>query len=284
MKTMRNYILIALAFWGLAGLLRYWIAPVLEYLPVGYSNATTLSEQDNFRDSPTGEWVASTLITKRVDQVISNSGQVAIIEGGLHVYNPDGAVNFEATSLYGVDRRTRLNLAGYGSVNRTGQYLLPAHVQPHKYPIWDPFFVGLRQAAFDHVENIDGLQVYVFKFSGAGMDESAGYSYLADVPEHYLAHTDGQGTLWVEPLSGIVVDYMDSGMSYFFDPTTGTRLADFNKWNERYTPETRTTQIKLARTARLRILLLEVWLPGVLLLVGVLFVGLSIFQGKKNAR
>jgi hypothetical protein len=284
MKAGSKYFLIALAFLVLAVLLRYWIAPLSERLPADYYNEAALSEVNKFRDSPAGEWQENTLNSLRVDQVITNSGQTAIIEGALHVYYMSGAVNFEVTSLYGVDRRTRLNLTGFGSVDRSGQYLFPPHVQPVEYPIWDPMYVGLRQAAFDHVENMAGLQVYVFTFSGVGMDETTGYSYLPDVPEHFLAHTDGEGTIWVEPLSGIVVDYADSGLSYFVDPASGVRIADFNLWTEKYTPETKAVQISLARLARLRILALEVWLPGGLLLVGLFFPGLFLFQRKKNVR
>jgi len=271
MKPTKWPILGALAFLGMAALLRFWIAPLLERLPANYAAEVELSEDNQFRDSPTGEWQASTLKARRVDQIITNSGQTAIIEGALHVYYASGEVNFEVTGLYGIDRRTRQNLAGYGDVNRTGQYLFPPHVKRIDYPIWDPMFVGLRQATFERTEKIDGLQVYVFSFSATGMDESAGYSYLPDVPENYLAHTDGEGTIWVEPLSGIVMDYEDSGVSYFVIPSTRVRLADFNQWEERYTPETRTTQIKLARAARLRILLLEVYLPAASLLAGLIW-------------
>jgi len=266
-----------------AVLLRFWIAPFSEHLPAHYANEAKLIEEDKFRDSPTGEWQVSTLNAQRVDQTITNSGQTAIIEGALHVYNVSGEVNFEVTSLYGVDRRTRLNLAGYGEVDRTGQYLFSPHVKRIEYPIWDPMFVGLRQATFERMEQIEGLQVYVFSFSASGMDESAGYSYLPDVPEHYLAHTDGEGTIWVEPLSGIVVDYMDNGISYFVIPSTGARLADFNQWEERYTPETITAQIKLARAARLRILLLEVWLPAALLVAGLIWLAIGL-RLPKSAR
>ena len=216
MKPRRNLFFIGLAVLALAAVLRFWIAPLSERLPADYTNTTILSEEDNFRNSPTGAWEASTLNTTRVDQTITTSGQAAIIEGSLHVYFASGAVNFEVSGLYGVDRRTRLNLAGYGNDNRTGQYLFPPHALAGEYPIWDPLFVGLRQATYVRSEKIEGLPVYVFSFKGSGMDETTGYSYLADVPEHYLAHTDGVGTIWVEPLSGIVVDYMDSGVSYFF--------------------------------------------------------------------
>jgi hypothetical protein len=283
-KSGRNFIFIALGFLVLAAVVHYWIVPLTESLPTAYSNTTILSEEDNFRNSPIGAWETSILNTTRVDQTVTTSGQAAIIEGSLHVYYASGAVNFEVSNLYGVDRRTRLNLTGYGDVNRTGQYLFPPHVQRGKYPIWDPIFIGLRQATFVRDDTVDGLQVYIFSFSASGMDETSGYSYLADVPEHYLAHTDGEGTIWVEPLSGIVVDYMDSGVSYFFDPATGKRVADFNKWNERFTPETRAAQLKLAFTAHMRILALEVWLPASLLLASLFFAGMALIQKKKCVR
>jgi hypothetical protein len=283
-KPCWKYLSISLFFLIMAALLRYWIAPFLELLPANYSNRISLTEEDKIRDSPTGAWLASTLNTQRMDETITISGQVAIIEGGLHVYYTTGAVNFEATSLYGVDRHTRLNVSGYGEVNRTGQFLFPPHVKKIKYPIWDPWFVGLRQASFDHVETIDGLQVYVFKFKGNGMDETVGYSYLPDVPDKYLVHTDGIGTVWVEPVSGSVVDYQDSGVSYFIDQTTGARVADFNQWTEKSTPETRTAQLALARDVRRRILVLEDWLPGGLVLIGLFFIGLFLFQKRKNFR
>lgn len=262
---------------------RFWLAPLQTRLPADYTNEVLLSEENQFRDSPTGTWLASTLNVRRVDQTITNSGQTSFIEGALHIYLVSGEVNFETTGLYGVDRRTRLNLAGYGNVTRTGQYFFPPHVQRIEYPIWDPMFIGPRIADFERIEQMDGLQVYVFSFNASGMDESAGYSYLPDVPEHYQAHTDGQGTIWVEPLSGLVVDYMDSGVSYFVNSSTGTRLADFNQWEERYTPETRTAQLAFARAARLRILALEIWLPGGLVLMGLISVGVRLPKSGNGA-
>ena len=268
----------------LAVLLRYWVATLSERLAVNYTNTIILTEEDKFRISPTGAWQTSTLTTKRLDQTIEVSGQVAIIEGGLHVYYPTGAVNFEVTSLYGVDRQTRQNVSGYGEVNRNGLFLFPPHVQRIKYSYWDPWFVGERLATFGQIENLNGLQVYVFKFSGTGMDETSGYTYLADVPNKYLIHTDGAGTIWVEPLSGSVVDYEDSGLSYFVDPASGNKVADFNQWTEKYTPETQTAQFILARAARLRILVLEDWAPGGLALVGIFVPGSILFLKKIKAR
>jgi hypothetical protein len=282
MNSLSKNLLVCLAFLALAALLRFWIGPLAERLPENYFSEAKLTEENKFRDSATGDWQVSTLNAVRIDQTITNSGELAIVEGALHVYFTTGAVNFEVTSLYGVDRRTRLNLAGYGAVDRRGQYLFPPHVQPADFLLWDPMFVGQRQGSFERVENIEGLQVYVFKFSGSGMEETAGYSYLPDVPENYLVHTDGQGTLWVEPLSGILVAYEDSGVSYFIDPASGERIADFNQWTEKFTEETRSAQLTLARSTRLRILVLEAWFPAALLLAGLLFPGVFLVRKVKK--
>jgi hypothetical protein len=278
MKTTRRVIFIALALTGLAAFLRFWIAPNYELLQTNYKNDIQLSEENQFRATSTDPWLTSTLDVRRVDRAVMSNGNVLIIEGGLHIYFADGKINFENSNLYGVDQRTRLNLPNYGDTARRGQYLFPPHVQQTEYQIWDPMFIGLRQATFARLDQVEGLQVFVFTFSASGMDESDGYSYLPEVPEIYLAHTDGQGTLWVEPLSGAVVDYEDSGVSYFVDPANGNRVADFNKWTEKYTATTQVAQMTLARQARQRILLLETWLPGGLLLAGVFMLAFGLVR------
>jgi hypothetical protein len=281
---MSKRLLIALAFLAIAIILRYWIAPLAELLPANYHNDIKLAVTDQFRESPTGKWYLSTLTAYRVDQVITCTRKTCILEGGLHVYFESGSVNFESTALYGVDRVTRENQSGYGTIDRSGQYFFPPHVQQKNYHLWDPMFIGLRQAAFDHGESFNGMQVYIFSFSATGMDETAGYSSLPDVPELYHTLSDGMGTIWIEPLSGIVVNYQDNGTSYFVNANNGTRLVngEFHLWSNSYTPETITTQFSQARTSRFRILLLEFWLPGTFVLVGSMIVGSILFRRKKK--
>jgi hypothetical protein len=256
----------------------------MEDLPADYASETRCAAQERFRDSATAEWQIETLNLQRTDQAIASPGRTAIVQGNTYLYTESGAVLFENTGLYGVDRRTRANVTGYGDTNREGQYLFPPHVRQGTYTLWDPMFIGPRVATFDHTEALDGLPVYVFHFSGTGMDETAGYSYLADVPEHYQAHTDGQGTMWIEPASGVVVEYQEQGNSYFVDRATGKQVADFNQWTNRYVPETRVAQRQLALATRQRILLLEDWLPGGLIAVGLIWLAVGLWVGRRSAR
>ena len=271
-----RYLAAALALVCLAGIQHFGIAPLLERLPVGYSNEWRLLEENRFRASVADEWQTGTLAVRRADQVIISSDSLVVLQGDLHVFFESGALNFESSGLYGVDRRTRMNLAGYGSAERSGLYLFPPHLKRQNYFIWDPMFIGPRQAYFSHAESLEGLSVDVYQFNATHLDATPGYSYLPEVPETYQAHTDGQGTIWVEPLSDAVLDYQDQGVSYFVDPGTGARVADFNQWSQRFTAETKAAQLALARSARLRIQALETWLPGGVLLLGWLLLALHL--------
>jgi hypothetical protein len=281
MKPIRTPIFIALAFVTLAAALRFWIGPGSKNLPVDYANETDYEQENQFRDSPDADWQTSQLNVWRVDHALTASNNAIIIQGDLHIYSENGEVNFETNGLYGVDRKTRENLPEYGSEQRSGQYFLPAPVMKTAYTLWDPFYIGPQALTFDHADMLEGLPVYVFTFLVVELNETAGYSYLSIVPEHYLAHSTAQGTLWVEPLSGIVVNYQDQGVSSFVDPSSGEPVADFNRWTNIYTSETRTAQLEMARVARLRILALEVWLPGAFVIISLIWLAFGLIKTRQ---
>ena len=260
----------------LAAASRFWFTPLAERLPADYANEVFYAQENQFRDSPGGEWQVSKLIARRVDQALSVTSQAIIIQGDLYIYYDSGDLSFQTGGLYGVDRLSRQNLPSYGNEKRSGQYLFPAPLAKMTYILWDPSYIGPQTAAFDHTEMLDGLLVYVFTFSVVELNETDGYSYLPNVPERYLAHTNAEGILWVEPRSGIIVNYQDQGASSFIDPTSEEQVAEFNKWVNVFTPETRAAQLGLARAARLRILALEIGLPAALVLMGFISVGVRL--------
>ncbi|MBI5935105.1 MAG: DUF3068 domain-containing protein [Chloroflexi bacterium] len=248
-----------------AVLLRFWIVPLQTRLPADFSNELTYQAEDRFRESPDGEWFTSSLTARGTQQALAVSGNIVLIQSELHWYSETDEIILESSGLYGVDRDTRLNITAYGDTPRQGQFLFPAHAEKKKRTHWDSQYIGPRSADYERTETRDGLQVYVFRFHAEGLDETDGYNALPGVPERLHAYTDGEGTFWVEPVSGVVVDYEEQGLSYFTDPISGKRLSDFHGWSAHYAPETRAVQQELARAARLRILALETYLPFTLL-------------------
>jgi hypothetical protein len=265
-----------------AAVLRFVLAPQLLDLRASYARKTFYNAESRFRNSPAGDWQNVKLIARRVDQAQVIAEQVAVIQGDMHWFSDSGQPIFENTGLYGVDRRTRLNVPGYGDIPRNGFFLFPPHLGRVDFIYWDPMFIGSRYATYERTESQAGLTIFVFRFLGIGMDETAGYSYLPDVPALYRTLTDGQGTLWIEPLSGTLVDYEEEGISYFVDGQTGVRLSNFYEWSDRYTLETKAAQLSLAQASRLRILALETWLPLLLALAGFCILILALLVKSKN--
>jgi hypothetical protein len=283
MKNLRNHIFIFLAFLASALIVRWWVAPQATQLPADYTLETRSLVEDHFRASETADWETASLTNYRVDRALSVTAEMMIIQGNLSVYSVSGEPIFESNNLYGVNRLTRMNVHGYGDADRSGQFLFPPQTKPATYEYWDPLFIGPRTAVFDHTDVLDGLQVYVFNFKGTAMDETAGYSYMQDVPEHYRAFTDGNGILWIELVSGVVVNYQEQGLSYFVDPKTGEPGAVFHTWSGGFSDETKAAQFAMAGSARMRVLFLYDWLPGVLFLIGLIWLVFGLVRQKRKA-
>ena len=105
------------------------------------------------------------------------------------------------------------------------------------------------------------------------------------MPEKYHAITYGKGRFWIEPVSGVVVDHEDSGVSYFFEPKTGQRVGEtIDQWNKRYTPETTKAQLQLATTTRRWMLVQKVWLPLTFATAGLIWIAVGFYILRRGTR
>lgn len=260
-------VVLALSLCLIAALLRFWLAPQLGRLPEAYSDETRYLTHVRFRETLDSPWERFSLIGRRIDHTLVSATGHSIIQGDMRWVNDKGVTVFETNGVYGVDRESRMNLPGYGNLGREGLFVFPAHVERTRYTLWDPMYIGPRTATFKRDATIDGLPIYVFQFVARGIDESEGYRHLPDVPERYRALTYGAGEIWVEPVSGVVVDYADEAGSYFVEHASQRRIGHFYSWTSRYTPETKAVKLKQARERRRVLLLFERWLPLSLLTI-----------------
>lgn len=261
---------------GCAALLRCWIAPALQMLPDRFEVETIYRATLQSHQRPDSEAEVTHSTVKRVEQALAAQDGHVIVQGDMHWLTDSGSVIFETFGRYGIDRRSKRNVRGIGDQDRNGQYWFPTHVEKKQYDLWDPVYAGPADVSFDHAVNFRGLEIYVFTYRVKGLDETSGYASLPDVPERYNAITYGEGSLWIEPLSGIVLDHEDSGISYFVDPKSGQNIGKpVNQWIARYTPETVDAQVLRAVAARHWILALELWLPLVLSAAGVALAALG---------
>lgn len=265
----------------LAGLIRFVLFERWHMLPENYGHDLEYTAESQIRERVDGQLSPSSVYVRQVAQTLTVTGHVAIIQSNLYWYSDTDHVIFQSNGLYGVDRNTYMNLSGYGDVSRSGQFLFPPGIQKGSFPYWDAMFIGPRQAEFSGVRTLDGLKLYEFHFTGTDMDETRGYSGLPDVPEHYRVLTSGSGTLWIEPITGILVDYEETGISYYVDPVTKRKVTELFVWSDTFTPETRTAQVGLAHSNRAQFLIFEFWLPVLLLVAGLFWFLAGLFFGSR---
>lgn len=265
------FALAAAALWLAAALLRWWAAPAYRQLDAQYAAQVQYAAELWSRASAQSPVVHTRSIVRRSDQTLAHGARHSVIQGEARWATSSGEVIFEVLALYGVDRRSRRHLGGYGDQERSGQYLLPPHAEPRAYRLWDPLYAGPVAVGFSHASAVQGLAVYVYDTLAEDIDETAGYAALPEVPESYRVRTTGRGRLWVEPVSGIVVDHHDAGASHFVDVRSGQRVgAPMNRWQQRFTPETVAAQLQRAGAVRWRMRALEGGLPLGLAAAGLL--------------
>ena len=276
---------VSLACFLLAAFQYWYVTPRFERIPADYASEASYNATTRARASATAPWSASTLVARRVDQMLVSSAAHGILQGDLHWTNDAGQVEYETSAMFGIDRYTRQNLPGYGDAVRSGPFLFPLHTEAKSYRYWDTQFIGQCDAVFQHAAHIGDMTVYVFSFTASKLDETAGYMHLADVPERFRVLTDARGTLWIEPVSGVVVDYVEEGVSYLADTASRQRVANIYEWKDRYTPQTRSAKLAHAGAQRSRIAMLEIWIPGALAGAGalVLVAGLRRQAGEVRA-
>jgi DUF3068 family protein len=268
-----------------AGLLRWWVAPTLERLPSDYNAETNYLATLHSRQTPSDSATKTETTVRRRDQHLSGTKQHAIIQGEALWLSTRGDLIFGTSSIYGVDRYTRENIASYGSEKRVGQYLFPPHIKKQQYEFWDPIYANRYVATFDRVDSFHGIEVFLFKTLADGIDETSGYSSLPDVPKKYRILTYGRGRYWVDPISGVVVDHEDSGESYFVDQALGRRVGEpTNQWSARYTQETILAQLQLAAATRWRIFALELWIPLAFVAAGIMSVAVGFGAARGRAK
>ena len=130
------------------------------------------------------------------------------IDGCVSADDPQERLLSATTDNFASDRKTGL------AVN--DPKYLPAEAEPHEglvnkwpfesekktYPYWDALVGDTVDAVYDRTEEVDGLETYVYKVSIS----DAPIEITDGVPGTY----DDEKEIWVEPVTGAIVDQSDS--------------------------------------------------------------------------
>ena len=119
-------------------------------------------------------------------------------------------------------------------------------------------------------ESIEGLSVnhYAGKVT---VDQTANLTQLPGVPDKRGISTDGEFELWIEPVTGWLVKYIDNGSAYYYDQETKERLNPWNTFSNRFTKQSIEEQVAKAKIMRITVFAITYGIPALVALLGLLF-------------
>jgi hypothetical protein len=279
-----NYLLVGVV--GLLIFLPIWyfaVVPEFEKMEEDYENVIHYNRLSNTNHKIGGEWagerfVRGTTVEKRIKQ----EGNVILMEGHYIAQGLNNEKIWEVKKNYGIDAKTRKIINGYGQYADNSYYLFPTKLRSENYNIWFPQYLYPVQLNFIGIEKINELEVYHFEAKNFLFDDSEGFEYLDLVPEEYKVFADATVNVWVEPISGIMIDFEGGGVAYYADKNSNKKIQDMQTWSNKYTDGTITIQVLKAKNERFKLLLIKIVIP-LLLAVAVVIITLFLsFKGEKK--
>lgn len=243
---------------------------------------------------------ASMLVTSTVKgDAAAGSSSTAVWNGFTYLYDTTNSLPFEYSSRrFAFDRRTAelvtccgANVGGNSSIRQTGLvgFLWPFGTQQITYQVFDPAINKPEPARFAGTSTIDGIPVNRYVEHVTHVSDGtvtlpaslAGMSGTASVtlPEWYTA----TNTFWVDPETGAQLNTTEVQRLTLEDSTGATKLVILDG-TLKFTPQSVHTVVGLDNTARNELALVDVILPVVLGVLGLiaLVAGIVLAQARRG--
>jgi len=266
---------------------------------------------------PEGQAVELPVTITRIDtsDPDKSDSEAAVIREQLEALDREGNIVVEWDKYFALDRKDAHNLAGHNSDrDRDGWYvMLPVNAEKTIYAMWDDDTESTADAGFIKEDTRDGdeyknVDVYVYKaeggpdvmvepplglptrLSGKVIKEVLGDPTLpladdAELPIEY--YKSGVTSLVVEPRTGSIVDLPDYQESYFVNaslPGQPPDMIPIAVLDYKQTPETVADLVDESASYFGLIDLVTIWLPLILLVVGLMIIIVGILLAIRKSR
>jgi hypothetical protein len=203
-------------------------------------------------------------IPTEVARILTATGvedDVLLLQQDINIYVAQSETLLSSTSdVYGLDRTTRENVPGYGNMDRTGNFTLPAGVEQKTYSFWSSSTMTALPANFLGEEEYHGITVYNFEID------------VSDLPAGTMEGTEAPRTMDVlteiktEPVSGVPV-YLSTTTTMKAQLSAGDPTPIYIN-SMAYTSETIDEMVDLAKSSRTMILWVSIYGFWIAIVVG----------------
>jgi hypothetical protein len=276
----KTFLALFVAFLVAIPLWLYVAVPELLKLPGDFKAELDLlgTEQPNYEVGGNSEESLIYKGIKRTTWASSGDNEVSV-ELFFKAETISGEPLFESSEKFEVDADTKQIISGDDS---SGYFIPPQHIEKRSYTIHDPTTFVDIEFNFEKEESINGLAVYNFKGNLTNKNSTDGYEFLELVPEVYSVVDDITSQLWIEPVTGIIVNLKQSGASYYIDRITNNRIHNLTNYTNAYSDDTIANQVRIAQNKKQEIILYERWIPILFALLSLAFL-VALFASRKVA-
>ncbi len=240
-------------------------------LPV-VNTALLLDHDEDNRFDLGGEWSGATFSLGRLELKTKEANLNEIyVDSSFTANSITGDPLFNLKNQLVVDRHSRM-ITSKGSPKMTDSYFFfPPHVKKATYLVFPATFGQPLEVQFVDATKIGDLDVYHFRGQAENIDDTAGYEFLPLVPEKYRVFSRTVMNMYVEPITGHLINYDDRGTSYYVDDKD-SRVWDIANWRNRFTTQTVAQRLIEAKDMIRTVNIMENGTTILLLVLGVILI------------
>lgn len=248
----------------------FLIAPFLLKISTDFSYKADIISVDNFYDEKNddfqGEQYSNTQFSY---EVVNKNWPILTIKNIFHVATAEGKTIFKAEPLYAINSFTWKHFRHYGDKEREWYLFAPRWLNKKEtFLYWH--VSNNKSSTMKYAGERLLYWLRVFKFESEyqwPIDQTEFMDHLPGVPEERGVKLGNRISLWVEPLSGYVVKMEERSEEYFyFDKSTGQKIAPYNQFLNVYTEQSVRDHVKCALVARNKAIVIQIVIPVVLFL------------------
>jgi hypothetical protein len=255
------------------------IVPELNKLDKDSNNFISYDRLSNTNHEIGGEWTGEQIVKgKSREKTIRIDKHIQLIEGQYIANSLDEKKIWEVKKEYEIDRLTRNVISN--QYTGDSYFHFPPKLKKQKYTVWFSQYLYPIELTFKGINNIQGLEVYHFEAKNFVFDDTEGFEWMDIVPEVYNILSEGTINVWVEPITGFILDFKGGGVAFYADKQTDEKIQDMQTWSNKYSKDSIDDQVRLAQNEKQRIILIERIIPILLALIGLALI-LASFIGKK---
>lgn len=244
-----------------------FLSPQILKLPQDFAFEADVQSTDNLFNEITGEF-AGDMPSKTKFWYAADGYRNGVLQvwNYFDVRKLNGERIFKVQRLYAIDPLTGRHVKGIDGSNRNGYLFAPRNLDKKDFVYWHINYDAPALMKYRSQEKLSGLIVYRYDCYYT-VDQTDSLTYLPGVPKERGVKVDVYLTLWVEPVSGRMVNYNDESSAYFYNKETGEKLNPWNRFSNALTDVSVAYQVELAKYEKYKILVIQRVVPIAVLLI-----------------